>query len=231
MKTYKAYQVVMIVFLSIVLNLIGHLIASSLTLPLWLDSLGTFLTAYALGPVCGVIVGVSGNLINSMFNPDFLVYALSSGFMAVIVGALSSKGWMDTLLKTMSLSVLVTLVCVFISVVLNITFYDGKIGNEWGNEIAGLLEEVGIPRIVRIFIGQFYVDFLDKVCTLCILYMMIRAYRFSKTMLPSIFKIQTAKTTVCFLLLLISAPLSSKMFAKARDYNSYVRTLYNKENS
>ena len=230
MKTYKAYQIVMIVFVSIFLNIAGHQIASSLNLPLWLDSLGTFLTAYALGPICGMLVGAAGNCINSFFNPVYCIYALSSIFMAGIVGALSARGWMDSLLKTMSLSVLVTLVCVFISVVLNIAFFDGRIGNEWGNEINRLLEDLGILWGIRIVIGQFYVDFLDKVFTLCALFVLIRFYRFAKPKLPAAFKIHVAKSAVCFLFLIAALPAASKAFARSRDYNSYVRTLYNKEN-
>ena len=56
MKTYRPCQIVLIVIFSLAANLLGNFIASALNLPLWLDSFGTFFTAYCLGPVCGVIV-------------------------------------------------------------------------------------------------------------------------------------------------------------------------------
>ena len=230
MKTYRPCQIVLIVIFSLAANLLGNFIASALNLPLWLDSFGTFFTAYCLGPVCGVIVGVTGNLIQGFVNPVATVYALSSLFMAIIVGIFSAKGWMENLLKTMSLSVIVTIVCVFISVTLNIAFFEGRVGNAWGNEIQGLLEEFDVPWIFRVITGQFYVDFVDKFFTLCQLYISIKIYRRVRDKLPKILQIQNLKAAACFLLFLLALPAAQKSFATTKDYNSFVRTLYNKEN-
>lgn len=230
MKSYRPCQIVLIVMFSLAANLLGDALAVALNLPLWLDSFGTFFTAYCLGPVCGVIVGVTGNLIQGFSDPTATVYALSSLFMALIVGLLSARGWMETFLKTMSLSVIVTLVCVFISVTLNIAFFEGRVGNPWGNEIQALLEEFDVPWIFRVITGQFYVDFVDKFFTLGQLYIFIRIYRHVKNKLPDFLRLQNLKAAACFLFLLSALPAVQKAFAGTKDYNSFVRTLYNKEN-
>lgn len=230
MKSYRPCQIVLIVMFSLAVNLLGDALAVALNLPLWLDSFGTFFTAYCLGPVCGVIVGVTGNLIQGFSDSTATVYALSSLFMALIVGLLSARGWMETFLKTMSLSVIVTLVCVFISVTLNIAFFEGRVGNPWGNEIQALLEEFDVPWIFRVITGQFYVDFVDKFFTLGQLYIFIRIYRHVKNKLPDFLRLQNLKAAACFLFLLSALPAAQKAFAGTKDYNSFVRTLYNKEN-
>lgn len=230
MKSYRPCQIVLIVMFSLAANLLGDALAVALNLPLWLDSFGTFFTAYCLGPVCGVIVGVTGNLIQGFSDSTATVYALSSLFMALIVGLLSARGWMETFLKTMSLSVIVTLVCVFISVTLNIAFFEGRVGNPWGNEIQALLEEFDVPWIFRVITGQFYVDFVDKFFTLGQLYIFIRIYRQVKNKLPDFLRLQNLKAAACFLFLLSALPAAQKAFAGTKDYNSFVRTLYNKEN-
>lgn len=230
MKSYRSCQIVLIVMFSLAANLLGDALAVALNLPLWLDSFGTFFTAYCLGPVCGVIVGVTGNLIQGFSDSTATVYALSSLFMALIVGLLSARGWMETFLKTMSLSVIVTLVCVFISVTLNIAFFEGRVGNPWGNEIQALLEEFDVPWIFRVITGQFYVDFVDKFFTLGQLYIFIRIYRQVKNKLPDFLRLQNLKAAACFLFLLSALPAAQKAFAGTKDYNSFVRTLYNKEN-
>ena len=143
---YKPSQIIILVLFCMVTNVGGRVIADSLTLPLWADCFGTFLAAYALGPVCGAIVGLSGNILHGLINPISFVYALTSVFIAVIVGVMARRGWLETLLKTMSLSVLVTLVCTFISVVLNVTFYGGDVGNDWGNGIVELFTIWGLPH-------------------------------------------------------------------------------------
>ncbi|MBQ3966109.1 MAG: hypothetical protein II684_04695, partial [Treponema sp.] len=222
---YKPHQIILLVLFCMIVNVSGRVIADFLNLPVWADSFGTFLAAYALGPVCGAIVGLSGNILHGLINPISFVYGLTSIFIAIIVGVMARRGWMETLLKTMSLSVLVTLVCVAISVVLNVTFYDGDIGNPWGNGIVELFTNWGIPHPICIALGQFYMDFLDKVFTLVSLYVFLRIYRSLLPKLPAFMKISP-------LLALVLLPLLApqKSYAQVRDYNSFAHTIYNKEN-
>ncbi len=242
-EIYSPFQIIAVVFVSCFLNLGGHTLAEGLHLPLWLDSFGTFLTAYVLGPACGIIVGVSGNILHGFVNPLSFVYALTSVFIALVVGVMARRGWMETLLKTMSLSVLVTLVSVAISVVLNVTFYGGSVGNEWGNGIVEEFREWGVVRPVCIVLGQFYVDFLDKVITLVALFVCIRLYRFLRPHLPDwlchselhdshselISEFSPVKSLLLFFLI-SSFFIPQKASAASRSYNSFAHTLYNKEN-
>ena len=223
---YKPYQIIMLVLFSMAVNLGGRVIADALRLPLWADSFGTFLAAYALGPACGVIVGVSGNILHGLINHVTFVYALTSIFIAIIVGVLARRGWFDTLLKTMSLSVVVTLVCVVISVVLNITFYGGDVGNDWGNGIVELFASWGVPHLICLILGQFYMDFLDKVFTLVSLYVFLRLYRMAKPFLPAFIKISPS----AFLFILLPLFFSQETYGEPRDYNAFAHTIYNKEN-
>ena len=114
MKKYKNPQIILLTFFCILLNFLGRFIAETLGLPLWLDSFGTFLMAYVLGPFCGAIVGAAGNIIYGFVNPISFAYAITSISIAIVVGYFAKRGWMRNLFKTMSLSVMVTGVCVFI---------------------------------------------------------------------------------------------------------------------
>ena len=227
---YKSYQIVMIVVFSMAVNLLGRIFADANHLPLWLDCFGTFLTCYLLGPGCGVMVGISGNILHGFLNPISFIYAITSFSIAVITGYLAKRGWMASLLKTMSLSVLVTIVCCAISCVVNFTFYGGEIGNEWGQGTADTMSEWGLPHVLCVIIGQFYLDFLDKVVTLCSVYFFIRIYRLVKGYLPKIFILQKSPVLLLFMIagFLIFQP--QKTFAEERQYNSFAHTIYNKEN-
>lgn len=226
MKTYKPYQIILIVLFSMAANVLGRVCADTLNLPLWLDSFGTFFTAYTLGPVCGAIVGASGNILHGFLNSISFVYAVTAVFIAVIVGVFSAKGYLDTLLKTISLSVMVTIVSAVISVIINISFYDGDIGNAWGNAAAELFETWGMPKVLRTILGQFYLDFLDKVITLVGLFSFIRSYRILKPFLPKLLK--TGPLTLFLLLPFFSSENLSASTIK--EYNSYAHTIFNKEN-
>ena len=225
---YKPYQIVLIVAFSMATNLMGRLFADAHTLPMWLDSFGTFLTCYLLGPWCGVTVGISGNFLHGFLNPVSFAYSMTAFCIAMIVGYLAKRGWMNSLLKTMSLSVLVTLVCTAISCVINFAFWGGKVGNIWGQGIADVMSDWGIPSVLSVIIGQFYVDFLDKVVTLCAVYFFIRFYRLVKHFLPNFLKISANLTPLFLLGFVLFAP--QKSFAEERLYNSFAHTVYNKEN-
>ena len=261
MKHYKWYQISLIVLFSIFINFIGRFFADTFQLPLWLDSFGTFLTAYILGPVCGIMVGVSGNIIHGISHPVSFAYALSSIAISLTVGYCSKKGWLKTLLKTMSLAMLVTVICSFMSCLVDIIFYDGKIGNIWGQAVSDYFENIGVYFFFRVLLGQFYVDFLDKVVTLLLLYFSIKIYKKLSLKLPNFLKPlntnqnkdddsqkspetksqsfdKLLNTTILSLLffagfmILNPSKLSAEnsSFIEKKDYNSYIRTVYNKEN-
>ena len=236
MKHYKWYQISLIVLFSIFVNFIGRFFADTFQLPLWLDSFGTFLTAYILGPVCGIMVGVAGNIIHGLSHPVSFAYALSSVVISITVGHYSKKGWLETLLKTMSLAMLVTVICSFMSCLVDIIFYDGNIGNIWGQAVSDYLENIGIYYFFRVLFGQFYVDFLDKVVTLLLLHFSIKIYKKLSLNLPNFLKpLNTSSILVILfssLIFLCPSELTAEDFKtiEKKDYNSYIRTIYNKEN-
>ncbi len=232
MKKYKSYQIALLVFLSVLTNVFGRVIADKAQLPLWMDSFGTFLTAYVLGPFCGAIVGVSGNVLYSLMDPISFVFSINSVCIAFVVGYLAKQGWMRTFLKTMSLSVLVTIVCVTIASMLNLLFLNGKTSNVWGNGIIELFASWNVPITICHIFGQFYVDFLDKVFTLSALYAFIRLYRFLRPNLPSFLKLQliSAKALIFAIASCLLFGTAKQADAETRNYNAYVRTVYNNLN-
>ena len=115
MKKYRNSQIIILTIFCILLNFIGKVIAEKFQLPLWLDAFGTFLMAYVLGPFCGAIVGAAGNILYGFINPVSYAYSITSICIALVVGYFAKYGWMKNLFRTMSLSVMVTGVCVVIS--------------------------------------------------------------------------------------------------------------------
>lgn len=128
MNSYTRPQISIIVVFSIAANILGRFFTDTFSLPLLLDSFGTIFTAYCLGPWCGIIVGVSVNVFHGLFDPTLFAMAVNSICISLMVGFLSKKGWMNSLLQTMSLSILVALACVVISCALDFVFWNGKIG-------------------------------------------------------------------------------------------------------
>ncbi len=87
MKEWNVWKIVLFVSLCVCMNVGGRIMSVWLGLPLWADSFGTALCAYIGGPVCGAIVGVTGNLAYSMINRLSAAYTITSIALAVIIGS------------------------------------------------------------------------------------------------------------------------------------------------
>ena len=226
MNELKPYKIVLITAVSVLLNFLGRLTTLSLNLPLQLDSLGTYITAYALGPVCACIVALSVNITAAFYSPIYLCYALPNIFIALTIGTLSRKGFLSNILNAMTLSVIVTMILVSNESVLDIFLFDGKINNIWGQGISDLLDSWGAPFVLCVFIGQFYVNFLDSVISIGFLFYIARIYNALKSGLPSFVKFNI--TFLALFALFVFSPQNAT--AKEKNYNSYIRTIYNSSN-
>ncbi|MCR5217215.1 HD domain-containing phosphohydrolase [Treponema sp.] len=242
MNRYKNSQIVFITAFSILANIFLLNIARYLSLPLWLDTLGTFFAAYALGPFCGAFIGFSTNIILSFSIPLLIPYSMIGIIAGLITGHMAKHGMMKNMFNTMTLAVLVTIISVAISSVLAFIVRNGSTGNLWGDGIIALLESMGVNKILAVVTGSFYVEFLDKMLSLVILYEFLKLYRNIKSLIPDFFKIQNKITDeektkhgplLKSLLLIFTTGLtlsSYKASAQNVNYNSYVRTIYNNYN-
>ncbi len=177
MKKWKTWQIFLFTVLCILLNLGGRMALNRLNWMFWMDSFGTALSAYLGGPVCGCIVGVTGNLITGMINHTSYAYALTSIIIGTIVGLAAKKDYLSTWLGTMTISAVTALGSLLVSVPINVLLYGGSTGNMWGNGVVSFLEEHGWPWILAVIVGAFYVEFVDKFITLVLLSLLIRITR------------------------------------------------------
>lgn len=231
MKKCKGRHIVLLVVLGILVNLVGKYIANILDLPLWLDSFGTVCAAYILGPVSGAAVGLSANLIYGMYSHSSYIYGLTNIAIGIIVGISARKGRFRKVFGTMTVSTLVTAVSVGISTPINIIFYNGMTGNSWGDGVIGYLTELGMNRWLSCLIGEFYIDFLDKVLTLLLLYLVIHLRRKIK-------KEKIKRVAAGMIVLIIATaygsvglPLSVHADEQSEtNFYSYVQTVYSSDN-
>ena len=239
MQHRKNYQISLFVIGCILINCLGKWIAAVLKLPVWMDSFGTVCSAYALGPFCGAVVGAATNVIYGFYHKASYIYALTNIAVGVLTGYYAAKGYLRDLFKTMSLSFLITILSIVVSVPLNYVFFGGKTGNIWGDGVSDLLGQMGMHSWMRGVIGEFYVDFLDKVVTLVALYVGLRIWHGYKACQ----KKETAhnispnhiKTGIIIGFLLLGSFFGDSVAVSAQttqdhSYNTYVQTIYNDAN-
>lgn len=237
MQHKKNYEISLFVIGCILINCIGKYAAAEMQLPLWLDSFGTVCSAYALGPVCGGIVGAATNVIYGFSHPVSCIYAITNVALGILVGHCAARGYLQNLFRTMTLSFLVTVVSVAVSVPLNILFSDGRTGNIWGDGVIDLLGQMGLIHWLCYVIGEFYVDFLDKVVTLVAFFAVLKLFhdrrqRKQETKNPKIRPNHVKTGIFAGILVLLAAwqPGCDMKAAAEERYNTYVQTIYNDGN-
>ena len=62
-RSHFSSQALVLIVISITINMIGGQLASMVKLPIFLDSIGTLISAVLLGPVIGMLTGLLTNLL------------------------------------------------------------------------------------------------------------------------------------------------------------------------
>ncbi len=241
MKKWKTWQVVLFVAMCVGLNLGGKLIAVWLELPLWSDSFGTALCAYVGGPVCGAIVGLTGNLAYSVVNNFSAAYSLTSIALGIIVGVAARKKWFDRFYGFMLAATLCMVVALVVSVPLNIILDHGLTGNKWGDGVISYFKEKGLTPFFCYMLGQLAIEFADKVLTIAAVYIVILIRHMRKNDRIKENKEAGIKAggiagTALFLFVSLYSSVFAPLKAEAGslndtpDYNDYVQTVYSSNN-
>ena len=229
MKKNKEYMIIPYTILALAINLLGRVMAAKLTLPIWCDSIGTFLIAYIGGPVCGGVVGFTNNIIYGIFVEQQVLYCLLGALLGALVGYFAQKKVFETQFHTMTFGMCLAIFCTIIAVMINTLLYDGTCGNVWGNQVMLLCVDNGFPKYVAYVLGQFCIEFLDKLLSLEIVYLMIKFAKRGKT-----FRQKTLNNTGTLLIVLAVLGMLSKgetVLAKEVpiDYASYIQREYSNE--
>ena len=243
MKKWKLPGYSLFVLLCLALNYAGSTLSNAHSWPLWLDSAGTMFCAYLFGPVCGAIVGLTTNLLFYIASGDPWYYCAVSVGIAVVVGLAGKKRSLDTFFGTLSVCAMTAFVTLLISLPINLLLGNGSTGNLWGDAVIGFMKEQGIPTIPSVFIGQLYVELLDKLVILIILFLVMKLSRGLRSLTR---RNQTEETeagngAASALALLLAAGLcaGSMIPAGARaeqpetteiNYGDYVQTIYSSNN-
>ena len=234
MKDWKTWKIVLFIAMCICLNVGGKFIAVWLELPLWADSFGTALCACIAGPVCGAMVGFTGNLAYCVVNHLSAAYSITNIALGIIIGIAVRKKWFDQFygfMKTASLTIFTALV---VSVPINLIFDKGYTGNKWGNGVIDYLLDKDWPYIICVLLGQLALEFADKMITVAAVYlvMLIRHFRHRHMDEQKMRQGNAAAVIVLALILGLAVPdtVTAEAAGSTNDYNDYVQSIYSSNN-
>ncbi len=238
MKKWKTWKIILFTAICVSLNVCGKLVSVWLEFPLWADSFGTALCAYIGGPVCGALVGLTGNLAYCVINRLSAVYSITSVALGLIIGIGAQRGWFDRFYGFMKSATLAMLTALVVSVPVDLIFDNGFTGNKWGNAVVEYLLDKEWSPVLCCIMGQLSLEFADKVLTVAAVYVVIQLRKWYKARNREKALIQGNAGTalIIFLSLCLGASGLSSVrteaapYSETPDYNDYVQSIYSSNN-
>ena len=154
-----------IMALAIALNFIGGLIAISLKLPIYFDSIGTVLVGFLFGVVPAILTGVVSYIVNYItFDPCALYFIPAQIFYRR--GLFNGK---KSILGIILMAIPVSFVSACIA-----AYVFGGVTSAGSAIIVGILGNNGISMVLGVFLTQIVTDLLDKIL---IVYLVLAAIK------------------------------------------------------
>lgn len=122
-------KVLVLIPICVGINLVGGTLAGALKLPVFLDTIGTIISAALTGPWIAAVVGLLTNIFLSIVsNPIYLPYAITSIAVGLVTGFLFRVGMMENMWKIVVSIILVSVVSAVASASVTVLFFGGATG-------------------------------------------------------------------------------------------------------
>ncbi|MBP5262029.1 MAG: diguanylate cyclase [Clostridiales bacterium] len=151
---------------AIAINLAGHYGMGYVSLPFWLDTIGTMFAAIQFGPLAGVIVGAISQLIFGLTDGTSMFYLVVSVTTGLIVGFLFPRKHREDTLVIVTVGILAALASTLLCTQMNIFFYNGYTGNKWGDALFKMLSRTVNSVEINAFLAEGFVDLPDRVLSI-----------------------------------------------------------------
>lgn len=160
-----------LIALAIVINIVGSYIALVLHLPIYLDSMGTIMTAILLGPFYGLFPGVLSALITGMTSDIYAFYYMPVGIvLGIVTGFVFQKNKSNKLfVKSFCISVPASLISACITANLF-----GGITSSGSTMLVQLLAKTPLGLTLSCLIVQFFTDYFDRLLSLWLVFSVIK---------------------------------------------------------
>lgn len=160
-----------LIALAIVINIVGSYIALVLHLPIYLDSMGTIMTAILLGPFYGLFPGVLSALVTGVTSDIYALYYMPVGIvLGVMTGFVFQKNKSNKLfVKSFCISVPASLISACITA--NVF---GGITSSGSTMLVQLLAKTPVGLTLSCLIVQFFTDYFDRLLSLWLVFSVIK---------------------------------------------------------
>lgn len=163
-----------LIVMCIAINMIGGQLASMLKLPIFLDSIGTFISAILLGPWIGLLTGLLTNLLWGLLtDPIAAAFAPVAMVIGLVAGWLARAGWFRTLPKVIVSGVIITLAVTLVAVPLRTWLFGGVTGSG-ADLFVAWMHSMGQNLVESVAVTVLGANLIDKILTAVVVWVLLR---------------------------------------------------------
>lgn len=167
----------LIVLISIIINFILAFIVLFSNIPfLFMDSVGTILSAVILGPVYGAMVGIISNIMISFMSDSHLYFSIINAFIGLIVGLIAKK-FKFNIISAIIVGLIIGVISPIMGAPISVILTEGFSGGTIDNFVTSLVDK-GINIIEASFIARIFSNIFDKVLSSIIVYILLKKVHF-----------------------------------------------------
>ncbi len=174
-------NVMIFMSLCIVINLVGGFIALSFKLPIYIDTIGTLLSAVLLGPINGGIVGGLTSIVNgSTFDPISFYFMPVQIIVGLSTGICFKNSKFEGIKSVLSIILITILGSIAASIVAAFVF--NGVTSSGSSIFVAVFKNLGISTVTAVFSTQIFTDLLDKAISFALVFSVIKAMPIKITM-------------------------------------------------
>lgn len=167
-------QSLALIVIAVAINMIGGQLISMLKLPVFLDSIGTLISAVLLGPLIGMLTGLITNLIWGLLtDPIAAAFAPVAMVIGLVAGWLAKAGWFRTLPKVTLSGVVITLAVTVVAVPIRTALFAGVTGSG-ADLLVAWMHSMGQNLVESVALTVLGANLVDKILTAVIVWILLR---------------------------------------------------------
>ena len=158
----------------IVINIVGAFLALQFKLPIYLDTIGTFMASFLFGPLYGAIAGGLTSLVNGIsFDPPSLYFMPVQIIVGFSAGMMYKHGMFKGV-KIVPATIIVTVLGSIFSSAIAAFVFNG-VTSSGSAYIVAVLKNMGVDVFKAVFSTQIFTDIIDKAVAVFVVTVVLKA--------------------------------------------------------
>ncbi len=174
MNPFFSTRVLTLMSAGIAINMTLGQVASLLKLPIFLDSIGSFVVALLAGPVAAMMTGLITNLLWGLVsNPIAAAFAPVAAVIGLVAGLCARADWFRRLPQAMLSSVVITLAVVIVATPIR-TYLFGGVTGSGADLLVAYMHAMGNNLLESVALTVLGANLADKIVSALVAWFLIR---------------------------------------------------------